>query len=110
MGTPIMTGPIKTGPIRITLARRAGLVRASNATVRRHARSGEAELDKKRVGAWALFDFANSAYPAVMTTAVFPLYYKGVVVGDAAGVGARGWGRATRPTSPPPPCSARRRA
>jgi UMF1 family MFS transporter len=51
-------------------------------------------LDKRQVGAWALFDFANSAYPAVMTTAVFPLYYKGTVVGDAAGLGELWWGRA----------------
>jgi UMF1 family MFS transporter len=51
-------------------------------------------LDKKQVGAWALFDFANSAYPAVMTTAVFPLFYKGVVVGDETGLGEIWWGRA----------------
>jgi UMF1 family MFS transporter len=51
-------------------------------------------MDKKQVGAWALFDFANSAYPAVMTTAVFPLFYKGVVVGDEAGLGELWWGRA----------------
>ncbi|MGD8281493.1 MAG: MFS transporter, partial [Gemmatimonadota bacterium] len=51
-------------------------------------------MDKKQVGAWALFDFANSAYPAVMTTAVFPLFYKGVVVGDETGLGEIWWGRA----------------
>jgi UMF1 family MFS transporter len=51
-------------------------------------------LDKKKVGAWALFDFANSVYPAVMTTAVFPLYYAGVVVGDAEFTGDLWWGRA----------------
>jgi UMF1 family MFS transporter len=51
-------------------------------------------VDKKQVGAWALFDFANSAYPAVMTTAVFPLFYRGVIVGDEAGLGELWWGRA----------------
>lgn len=30
---------------------------------------------------WALFDAANSAFPLVMTTAVFVLYFKNVVVG-----------------------------
>lgn len=30
---------------------------------------------------WALFDAANSAFPLVMTTAVFVLYFKGVIVG-----------------------------
>ncbi len=51
-------------------------------------------MDKKQVGAWALFDFANSVYPAVMTTAVFPLYYVGVVVADEGGLGDLWWGRA----------------
>lgn len=51
-------------------------------------------MDKKQVGAWALFDFANSVYPAVMTTAVFPLFYKGQVVGAEGGLGELWWGRA----------------
>ena len=51
-------------------------------------------MDKKQVGAWALFDFANSVYPAVMTTAVFPLFYVGVVVADDGGLGELWWGRA----------------
>ncbi len=51
-------------------------------------------MDKKQVGAWALFDFANSVYPAVMTTAVFPLFYVGVVVGSEGGQGDWWWGRA----------------
>lgn len=32
---------------------------------------------------WALFDAANSAFPLVMTTAVFVLYFKNVVVGGS---------------------------
>jgi len=51
-------------------------------------------MDKKQVGAWALFDFANSIYPAVMTTAVFPLFFAGVVVGGEAGRGDAWWGNA----------------
>ncbi len=51
-------------------------------------------MDKKQVGAWALFDFANSVYPAVITTAVFPLFYVGVVVGNDSGQGDWWWGRA----------------
>jgi len=51
-------------------------------------------LDRKQVGAWALFDFANSVYPAVMTTAVFPLFYAGYVVGNEGGLGTLWWGRA----------------
>jgi UMF1 family MFS transporter len=51
-------------------------------------------MNKKQVSAWALFDFANSVYPAVITTAVFPLFYAGVVVGNDAGQGDWWWGRA----------------
>ena len=51
-------------------------------------------MDKRKVGAWALFDFANSVYPAVMTTAVFPLFYVGVVVGNEGGEGDFWWGSA----------------
>jgi len=32
------------------------------------------KIDKKRVAAWALYDFANSVYPAVVTTTVFSVY------------------------------------
>lgn len=51
-------------------------------------------MNKKQVGAWALFDFANSAYPAVMTTAVFPVFYVDFVVGNDVGQGDLWWGRA----------------
>ena len=42
---------------------------------------------RRTVFSWALYDFANSIYPAVMTTAVFPIFYSGYVVGDLAGEG-----------------------
>ncbi len=51
-------------------------------------------MDRKKVGAWALFDFANSVYPAVMTTAVFPVFYKESVVAMGGGEGEWWWGRA----------------
>ena len=35
--------------------------------------------DKKVINAWTLYDWANSVYPLVITTAIFPLYYKSVV-------------------------------
>jgi UMF1 family MFS transporter len=49
-------------------------------------------MDRKQVGAWALFDFANSVYPAVITTAVFSAYYTGTVVGSEGGRGTQMWG------------------
>jgi len=36
--------------------------------------------DKKIIGAWAFYDWANSVYPLVITTAVFPLFY-GMITG-----------------------------
>jgi UMF1 family MFS transporter len=51
-------------------------------------------MDRKQVGAWALYDFANSVYPAVIQTAVFSLWYPGVIVGNEAGEGTWWWGRA----------------
>ncbi|MGD8319877.1 MAG: MFS transporter [Gemmatimonadota bacterium] len=51
-------------------------------------------MNRKQVGAWALFDFANSVYPAVIQTAVFSIYYTSVVVGNDQGQGDWWWGRA----------------
>ncbi len=39
--------------------------------------------DKKVISSWAWFDWANSVYPLVITTAVFPLYYGSVIISDA---------------------------
>ncbi len=45
--------------------------------------------------AWCFFDFANSAFPTVIVTAVYVIYFKGVVVGDAEpGYSDRLWGLA----------------
>jgi len=50
--------------------------------------------EKRTVRAWVLYDFANSIFPAVVTTAVFPLFYVGAIVGDESGLGELWWGRA----------------
>jgi len=49
-------------------------------------------MDRKQVGAWALFDFANSVYPAVIQTAVFSFYYTSTIVGNEDGAGSSWWG------------------
>ena len=51
-------------------------------------------MNRKQVGAWALFDFANSIYPAVIQTAVFSIFYTTVVVGNETGRGDFWWGLA----------------
>ena len=48
-------------------------------------------MDKKKVGAWALFDFANSVYPAVIVSVVFQKYYIEAVVGNDGGRGDFWW-------------------
>lgn len=34
--------------------------------------------DKKLINAWTFYDWANSAYPLVITTAIFPIFYEKV--------------------------------
>jgi UMF1 family MFS transporter len=38
----------------------------------------------KTVRAWYMYDWANSVYSLVITTAIFPIYYKAVVVSDGS--------------------------
>lgn len=51
-------------------------------------------MNRKQIGAWAMFDFANSVYPAVITSVVFQFFFIQVVVGNEAGEGDWWWGRA----------------
>lgn len=50
--------------------------------------------NRAQVWSWALYDFANSTYPAVITTAVFPLFFTNFLVGGEGGQGELWWGRA----------------
>ena len=50
--------------------------------------------DKRTVRSWVLYDFANSIFPAVVTTAVFPQFYVSFIVNDDAGLGDLWWSRA----------------
>lgn len=58
-----------------------------------HSSMARGILNRKLVGAWALYDFANSVYPAVIQTAVFSAYYTSVIVGNEDGLGDLWWGR-----------------
>jgi UMF1 family MFS transporter len=49
-------------------------------------------MNKTKVAAWALFDFAGSIYSAVIATAVFSVYFADAVVGNEAGRGDQVWG------------------
>lgn len=49
--------------------------------------------DRRRILAWCLFDFANSAYSAVIVATVFGIYYAATVVGNEHGLGDLWWGR-----------------
>jgi UMF1 family MFS transporter len=52
-----------------------------------------APFDRRRILAWCLFDFANSAYSAVIVVAVFSVYFTKVIVGNEHGLGDLWWGR-----------------
>lgn len=59
----------------------------------------ERPYDRKRVGAWCLYDFANSVYSAVIPATVFSVYYTAVVVGNEDGRGDFWWGVVAVPIS-----------
>jgi UMF1 family MFS transporter len=42
--------------------------------------------DRKVVNAWAFYDWANSAYPLVITTAIFPMFYEAITTTEVDGV------------------------
>jgi UMF1 family MFS transporter len=49
---------------------------------------------RRTVWAWALYDFANSAFSAIVVATVFPVYYAELVVGNRTGEGDFWWGLA----------------
>ena len=50
-------------------------------------------MNRKQVLGWALYDFANSVYPAVISVTVFAIYFTDAVVGNDEGLGDLWWGR-----------------
>ena len=38
--------------------------------------------DKKLINAWAFYDWANSVYSLVISTAIFPIYYSGLTTSE----------------------------
>ena len=38
--------------------------------------------DKKLLNAWAIYDWANAVYPLVISTAIFPIYFKSITNGE----------------------------
>ena len=62
--------------------------------IRANEASPTVRVDRRTVGAWAFFDFANSIYPAVVTATVFSIFFVDVVVGSDDGRGELWWGRA----------------
>ena len=50
-----------------------------------------APLNRKRVAAWALYDFANSTYPAVIVATIFSVYYGNDIVPGEGGKGDFWW-------------------
>ncbi|MCI0339602.1 MAG: MFS transporter [Planctomycetales bacterium] len=55
--------------------------------------TGRARLNRGIVS-WCLYDFANSAYSAVIASTIFCVYYANAIVGNGTGEGDAWWGRA----------------
>ena len=49
---------------------------------------------RRTIVAWALYDFANSAFAAIVLSRIYPAYYANLVVGNAEGRGDFWWGLA----------------
>jgi UMF1 family MFS transporter len=47
---------------------------------------------RRTIRAWMVYDFANSAFSAIVQATVFPAFYANVVVGNAEGRGDLWWG------------------
>ena len=41
--------------------------------------------DKKTITAWTFYDWANSVYPLVITSAIFPIFYENITEKDLGG-------------------------
>jgi UMF1 family MFS transporter len=50
--------------------------------------------DKKLIGAWAFYDWANSVYSLVISTAVFPLFYSAITEGKTVAFLGMKWDHA----------------
>jgi UMF1 family MFS transporter len=47
---------------------------------------------RRTIVAWTLYDFANSAFAAIILATIFPVYYAKIIVGNAEGRGDFWWG------------------
>ncbi len=50
-------------------------------------------MNRKHIVSWALYDYANSIYSAVVSTVIFGPYYAAKIVGNEDGLGTLWWGR-----------------
>lgn len=53
------------------------------------------QANRKLINAWAFYDWANSVYPLVITTAIFPMFYEAVTTTEVGGISSdlvRFWG------------------
>jgi UMF1 family MFS transporter len=50
-------------------------------------------MNVRAIVAWTLYDFANSAFAAVIFATIYAAYYALAVVGNAGGEGDLWWGR-----------------
>ena len=71
----------------------AGRARRSRSRVGALERPGARRVNRRAIVAWTLYDFANSAFAAVVFATIYAAYYALAVVGNDHGDGDLWWGR-----------------
>src|SRR5712691_5755921 len=92
----VSTSPLRMSCVRVGRSSRPGMTRivAHGPTIAKPARcyAPRVPAARRTIRAWMLYDFANSAFAAIVQATVFPAYYANVVVGNAEGRGDFWWG------------------
>src|SRR5712691_4970754 len=93
----VSTSPLRMSCVRVGRSSRPGMGRivAHGPTIAKRARCYAPRVpaaSRRTIHAWMLYDFANSAFSAIVQATVFPAYYANVVVGNAEGRGDFWWG------------------
>src|SRR5712691_6608316 len=93
----VSTSPLRMSCVRVGRSSRPGMGRivAHGPTIAKRARCYAPRVpaaSRRTIHAWMLYDFANSAFSAIVQATVFPAFYANVVVGNAEGRGDFWWG------------------
>src|SRR5688572_7522263 len=95
----VSTSPWRMSCVRVGRSSRPGMTRivAHGRMIAKPTRDAmlaavPAAAARRTIHAWMVYDFANSAFAAIVQATVFPAFYANVVVGNADGRGDFWWG------------------